>query len=101
MVWDYEGWRRFFSEVPDDDFQRGKHGHAAGCGAIEVVADVVFEQCNIGGAVVFGDADAFAEMEDRFRGVSAAADAGDGGQARIVPAGDVAFLNELEQLALT
>ena len=65
-----------------------------------MVADIVLQQGDIGGAVVFGDADSLAEMADGFGRVAAAADAGDGGEAGIVPAGDVVFLHELEQFTL-
>ena len=43
---------------------------------------------------------AVAEGADRFRREAAAADAGEGRHARIVPAVDVLFLHELQQLAL-
>lgn len=100
VVGNYGGRRRFIGKVFDDDFQRIEHGHAAGCGGVELVADVVLQEGDVGGAVVFCDADVLTEMADGLGGVATAADAGDGGEAWVVPAGDVAFLHELEELAL-
>ncbi len=68
--------------------------------AVEEIADLELQQRDVGGAVELGDADAFAEIADGRGRVAAAAQAGDRRQARIVPAADVAFLDELQQLAL-
>ena len=51
-------------------------------------------------AVGLGDADDVAEGADRPRRVAAPAQAGEGGHARVVPAVDVALLDELQQPAL-
>src|SRR5713101_7164571 len=63
-------------------------------------SEAVLEQRQLHGVVALGDADALAEVPDRLRRVPAAAQASDGGRARIVPAADVAALDELQQLAL-
>ena len=55
---------------------------------------------DLGEGFVFGDAGALAEVADGGGGVTAAAHPGDGGHARVVPAVDVALLDELAQEAL-
>ncbi len=51
-------------------------------------------------AVGLVDADAGGEEADAFGRVAAAAQAGDGGHARVIPARHVFLLDQLEQLAL-
>ena len=86
--------------VVDDDLQRTQHGHHARRALVQVFADEVFEHGQFDDAVGLRDADGGAEIADRFRRVAAAADAGERGHARIVPAAHVAFLHQLQQLAL-
>ena len=89
-----------FGVVIDDDLERAQHGHHARGALVEVFADEVFEAAEFDDAVGFGDADGGAEVAHRFGRVAAAADAGERGHARIVPAAHVAFLHEGEQFAL-
>jgi len=77
-----------------------EHGHAARRAGVEKIPDIKLQQRHVGGAVEFGDTDAFAEMTHGGGRIAAAADAGKGRQSRIIPAADVSFLDELEQLAL-
>ena len=67
---------------------------------VEVVALEVLEHFDVGGAVGARDADGGDEGADGLRREAAAADAGERGHARIVPAVDALFLHELQQLAL-
>src|SRR5207248_1615341 len=86
--------------VRENDFERIENGHAAFRDSVEMIANAVFEQGNVGDAVEFGDANGSAEIANSFRSVTAATKTGDGGHARIIPAGDEVFRDELEELAL-
>ncbi len=57
----------------------------------------MLEECHVHDVLTLGDADAIAEGANRFRRVTAAPHADQRGHTRIVPAGDVLLLNELEQ----
>ena len=85
--------------VFEHDFERFQHGHAAGCLAVEIGADFKFEQIDAGGAVEFRDADVLAEIANGGGGVAASAQAGNGREARVVPAGDVTFFYQEKQFA--
>ena len=87
-------------QVVDDQLDGVEDGHAAGSDAVEVVADAPLEEGEVGEGFVLGDAGALAEIADGGGGVAAAAHTGDGGHAGVVPAIDVAFLDELTQEAL-
>ena len=67
---------------------------------VEVVALVVLEHFDVGGAVGARGTDRGAERAECLRGKAAAANSGEGGHARIVPAAHSIFLHELEKLAL-
>ncbi len=67
---------------------------------VEVLAHAVLEQRIVDHRLLLGDADALAEVAHRLRRVAAAADAGDGGHARVVPAGDDLLLHQAQQLPL-
>ncbi len=86
--------------VLDDDLERAQHGHDPFGPAVEVLAQAVLEQGHVHHVVGLGDADALAEVADGLGGVAPAADAAEGRQARIVPAGDDPFGHELDELAL-
>src|ERR1700677_1038951 len=86
--------------ISDDNLEGAQDGQAAQGAAIEVLANGVFQDGDIGDAIVFGDADVVGEMAQGFRGDAAAAQAGDGGHAGIVPGGDNFIVDELEELAL-
>src|SRR5579872_3163071 len=89
-----------FGVVVDDYFQRTKNGHDAFGSFIEILTDEVLEEPELGCSIRFRNAYPAAEIADRLRGVAAEAHSGDGGHTRIVPAGDVAFLNESQEAAL-
>ena len=84
----------------DDHAQRPEHGQHPRRAQVEILPQHVLEQGELDGAVVLGDADALAEIADGVGGVAAAAQPREGGEARVVPAGDVLSLHELQQLAL-
>ena len=86
--------------VRDDDLQRPQHRHHARRAPVQILADAVLELRDVDDVFLLGDADARAEIADRLRRVAAAAQAGDRRHARIVPAGNVLLLHELQQLAL-
>ena len=60
----------------------------------------ILQHGHVGEAVVFGDADVVGEVAQGLRRDAAAAQAADGRHARVVPAGDEAFVDELHELAL-
>ena len=86
--------------IGDDDLQRAQHGHHPRRAAVQILADAVLELRDVDDVLLLRDADARAEIADRFRRVAAAAQAADGRHPRIVPAGDVPLLHQLQQLAL-
>src|SRR5690349_19969936 len=75
--------------IVDHDAQRAEHGHGAQSRLVQIFAEEVFEQAEFGGAVGLGHTDAAAEVANGLGRVAAAAQAGDGGHARIVPTIDV------------
>jgi len=89
-----------FGIVVYDDLDGVEDGHAALGIAVEVLAEGELEEAVVDDVVALGDADAVAEGADALGGVAAAAEAADGGHAGVVPAADVAFLDQLQQLAL-
>ena len=80
--------------------ERAEDGEDAGRAQVQVLAQRVLEEGDLDEAVVPGDADTLAEGAESLGGDAAAAEPGDGGHARIVPAIDQLLLHELEQLAL-
>lgn len=86
-------------QAGDGDFERADDGHAARGVFVQVVADGAFEVFDGDGAVGFADADFAAEFAQRARRDAAAAHAGDGWHARVVPAVDVFFGHELDEAA--
>ena len=71
-----------------------------GAVSLRCVALAVFEHAVVDPAVGLGHADPLGEAAEAFGRVAAAARADEGGQARIVPAVDVLFFDQLDQLAL-
>ncbi len=65
-----------------------------------MLPDAVFQQGDVHHAVGFGHADAFAKIANGFRGVAPSPQARYRRHARIVPAVDVAFFDQADQLAL-
>jgi len=60
----------------------------------------MLEETVFDGAVDLGHADPFAEIADALGRIAAASEAAQGGQARIIPAGDQLVLDQMAQLAL-
>lgn len=89
-----------FRVVGDHDFQRTQHAHGARGAVVQIVTDAEFEHAEVDHAVGTVGADHFAEVADRFRRVATAAEARQRGHARIVPAIDVLFIDQLLELAL-
>ena len=89
-----------FGVVFDDHLHGVQHGHGARGVGVEVFADAEFQHRVIHHGVGAGDADAAAELAQGLRRHAAAAQAAQGGHARVVPALDVAFLYQLDELAL-
>ena len=69
-------------------------------GGVEVLAHGVLQKLDVVQGFVFGVTDAVDEVLDAGGGVTAAAQSTQRGHSGIVPTGDKAFLDELEQLAL-
>ena len=67
---------------------------------VEVLAHAVFQDRVVDHLVGLGDADALGEAAEALGGVAAAAGAGEGGHAGVVPAVDVLAFDELDQQAL-
>lgn len=89
-----------FGIVVDDQLERVQHREAAFGRFVEHLAHAVPEQNVVDQRVGFRDADAFGKQMEAFGHVAAAARTDQRRHARIVPAGDVLFLNQLDQLAL-
>ena len=86
--------------VGDDHLQRPEHDHHARRAPVQIFADAVLEQRHVDDVFFLGDADPRAEVADRFRRVAAPAQPADRRHARVVPAGDMLLLHQLQQLAL-
>ena len=67
---------------------------------VQILADAVLELRDVDDVFLLRHADPRAEIADRFRRVAAAPQAADRRHPRIVPAGDVPLLHQLQQLAL-
>src|SRR5208283_4309031 len=86
--------------VGQNDLERAQDGQAAPGAPVQIFADGVLQDGKVGDAVVFGDADIVGEMAEGFGSDAAAAEAGNGGHAGIVPAGDDLVVDKLEEFAL-
>jgi hypothetical protein len=86
--------------VGDDQLDRVEHGHGARGDRVQGVAQRGLEARVVDPAAGLGDPRAFAEKLQRLGRVAAAAQAGQGRHAGIVPAVDMAFLDQLAQAAL-
>ena len=86
--------------VRQHDLQRAKHRHHARRAEVQILAHAVLELRHVDDVFLLRHADAGAEVADRLRRVAAAPQAADRRHPRIVPAGDVPLLHELQQLAL-
>jgi len=67
---------------------------------VELLADRVLEDRDLGDAVESRDPDADGEPAHGAGGDAAAAETGEGRQARVIPAGDDFFLHEPEDVSL-
>ena len=85
--------------VGEHQLHRVEHGHGAGGGCVQALAQAAFQRAVVDPAVGFGDANALGKELYRLRGVATAAQADDGGQARVVPAGDVFVVHQLFEFA--
>ena len=88
-----------FRVVLDDELQRVEHGDAARCDLVEVLAHAVFEHRDVDPRIGLGHADALGEGAEALGRVAAPACAHQRGEARVVPAVDALFLDELDELA--
>ena len=86
--------------IHDHHFERPKDGQPSRGPSIEFLADCMFEHGDIRHAWIFRDADVVGESPERAGCHPAAAQPGNGWQARIVPAVHEAVIHELEELAL-
>ena len=75
--------------------------HDARGDCVQVFANAVFQNRYVNRAVETGNSDSIAEQPQAFGCEATAPQAADGWHARIVPAFDMFFLHELQQLALT
>jgi hypothetical protein len=80
--------------------ERPQHPEHPGRHPVEVVAHAELELADVDHGVDLGHADEVGEGPDGLGAVAPPAHAGDGGHAGVVPAADVALLDEGEQLAL-
>ena len=85
--------------VGDDHLQRVQHGHDPGGLGVEVVSNGVFQLVQADPGLALAHADDLAEIADGLGRDAPAAQAGDGGHARVVPAADVAALDQGQELA--
>ena len=86
--------------VVDDELDRVEHGDPALGARVEVVAHRRLEQRDVDPRIGARHADAVVEQAEALRREAAPARADDRRHPRIVPAVDVALVDELEQLAL-
>ncbi len=89
-----------FGIIGDHDFDRMQHREPAQRRLVELVAHRVLERVHVGQRRIFRDSDSVGKIAQHARGHAASAHAGDGRQARIVPAVDESFVDELLELAL-
>ena len=87
-------------KVVDDQLERVEHGDPSLGGVVEHVAHAFLEHGILNQRVCLGYADSIREQAESFRGISPPAPAGQGRQAGVVPAADMPFVDELDQLAL-
>ena len=88
-----------FRIVVDHDAERPEDRHHAERLIVEVVPDAVFQKRHIDQAVVFRDADLFAEFPDRLGREPPAAHPGQRRHLRVVPAGNDPVFHQFQQLA--
>lgn len=89
-----------FRIVVDDQLQRIEHRDRARRLVVEIVAQRAFEHAHVDPRIDLRHADPLAEQMNALGREAATADADDRRHARIVPAVDMAFGDELQQLAL-
>ena len=86
--------------VFDNQFHRIDNRHRARSIFVQIFADAGFQRSDLNRVVLFGHANAFAELTDRGSGVTATAQARDRRHTRIVPAFNVLVGHQQVQLAL-
>ena len=89
-----------FGPVGQDHLDGVQYRHRPGRGPAQRLADAVLEERAVHGGVRLGDAHAGKEVLNGLRRIAAAAHGGQGGHARVVPAGDLALFHQAAQVAL-
>ena len=89
-----------FGVVVDHQLDRVQHRHAAGCRQLQLSPQHGFQLAHVHKAVCLGDAGPPHELKNARRGVAAAAQAGQGRHAGVVPAVHDALFHQLAQVAL-
>ena len=86
-------------EVGEDDLDGLQHGEAAFGGVIQRLANGVFENGDVGEAIVLGHSEVCDELADRMGGDAAPTEPGKCRHAGIIPPGDFVFLHKAKQFA--
>ena len=87
-------------DIGEHELERADNGKAAMGGFVEVLAEDMFKDGEFSDAVVFGDAGADHETTEGGGGHAATAEAGEGGEAGVVPAVHDFLLYEAHDFAL-
>ena len=90
-----------FRIIFNHHLQRIQHRAPALGGFVQLLANGVFQQADVGHPLVLGHAHALAEIANSRGRETAPAIARDGRHAGIIPAGHMIVLHQLQQLALT
>ena len=96
----FEKFRLTLRVIGNNDFDRMQHSHCTLCLFVQIFANAVFKQRHVDGAVPLRHADDVAEILDGVCSISTAAVSGKGRHAGIIPAGNVPFFHQLQELAL-
>ena len=86
-----------FRIIRDNELDRVEHSHAPLGADIQILADVMLQQANIGGAVLFGDTGCLDKSADGFWRVAAPTVAGERGHTRVIPAVHVALFDHAHE----
>src|SRR2546425_3382652 len=86
--------------VHDNNAKRAQYGHNTPRSPVEIVANRVFELCNVNDRVTLRHTDGVAEISNSFRRITAPSKPAQRGHARIVPPIDGTLRHKREQLSL-
>ena len=86
--------------VFDNQLNRVDNRHRARGVFVQIFTNAGFQRRHLDSVVLLGHADTFAELADRFSGIAAAAQTGDGRHTRVIPAFNVLLGHQLIQLTL-